>query len=456
MDVICIFELTEEQIKAAVELYKIKQTDEVTAEQSKKAYDLHMALKQYRPSFEKGPDSVKPRDEDTLSPFFFKDPKRIIYLTRWSLNILPFIQVFKNTGSLPLNRANIDIQSFVADALNEYLNDIRRIFTSIPEESNILKPKDVHRLDRITRGIQNVLSRYLEGYPSLAYEKIEEVMDSEAFDYYKQNMTIKDNGFHFLYKMRIGTADHIFTKEEMLHIPFELRGLVSSNRYSIPGLPCVYLGSSSLACWEELNKPDLNTIQTSLFVPNGISYLNISTPPGAQVDRLLGIFYKLEEPEELNEKLKELVSYIVLWPLVASCSIRVSNPKDSFKPEYIIPQLLLQWVRDSSNFDGICYFSTKVENYGESNAELYKNFAFPAQKHEGKGYCSKLKEKFSITDAVPWQTFQIYKDTEHVTTNGRVTHPTVELLNGLKLNYSNTDFSKLESLLISILGSNPK
>ncbi|MFW1494652.1 hypothetical protein ACEV9S_24505, partial [Vibrio parahaemolyticus] len=49
------------------------------------------------------------------------------------------------------------------------------------------------------------------------------------------------------------------------------------------------------------------------------------------------------------------------WPLIAACSIRVKNPSDNFKPEYIIPQLLLQWARDYKSIDGIRYTSTHIE-----------------------------------------------------------------------------------------------
>ena len=44
----------------------------------------------------------------------------------------------------------------------------------------------------------------------------------------------------------------LFTKDEMFHIPLEKRYLVSTQRYSYPGLPCLYLGSSYEVCCDEL------------------------------------------------------------------------------------------------------------------------------------------------------------------------------------------------------------
>lgn len=42
----------------------------------------------------------------------------------------------------------------------------------------------------------------------------------------------------------------------------------------------------------------------------------------------------------LNEP-NEVISYLIIWPLMAACSVRVKNTTNTFKPEYIIPQLLL-------------------------------------------------------------------------------------------------------------------
>ena len=142
-------------------------------------------------------------------------------------------------------------------------------------------------------------------------------------EYLYKNLIIQDSSINTLYKMRVGT-NHTYTSDEMFHIPFNLRGLVSTNRYSIPGLPCVYLGSSPLTCWEELNKPDLNTIQTSLYITKDIRYMDLSTPPGAAINNIIS-FHSFNGISDrgMKNKYKELISYIVVWPLMAACSIRV-------------------------------------------------------------------------------------------------------------------------------------
>ncbi|PDZ86278.1 hypothetical protein COO00_19785 [Bacillus toyonensis] len=160
---------------------------------------------------------------------------------------------------------------------------------------------------------------------------------------------------------------HKINKENNL-IMLELRGIVSTNRYSIPGLPCIYLGSSPLTCWEELNKPDLNMVQTSVFKSDDISYIDLSTPPVVFIEKIIKKFDDfgtiMKErlfADRLNEP-NEVISYLIIWPLMAACSVRVKNTTDTFKPEYIIPQLLLQFIRYNGFFDGVSYFSTKVDN----------------------------------------------------------------------------------------------
>ena len=52
----------------------------------------------------------------------------------------------------------------------------------------------------------------------------------------------------------------------MFHIPFNKRGKVETQRYSAPGYPCLYLGSSVNACWEELGQPRFDDMMVSRFV----------------------------------------------------------------------------------------------------------------------------------------------------------------------------------------------
>lgn len=446
-----MFKLSEEQIKHAVELIDIKETDVINDEQAQKAYQLYMSLHR-RPCFIKGPDKVKPNrinnELEQLSVDFFKIPERIIYLTSWVVKVVPFIDLLSGVGNLPLQRAENDFWGFIKSILDKYLLEVRNIGFNIPEKYNVIGKEEIINVHFLCSKISQSIAMYLKGYPDKAFKSLDKTIYNNLMQnrYLDNILTIVDTTVERLYKMRVG-IDHTYSSNEMFHIPFELRGLVSSNRYSIPGLPCVYLGSTPLTCWEELNKPDLNTVQTSLFLKKDATYLDLSTPPGAIIDILSGAHQKMGINEsDMIDIYKNLASYVVLWPLMAACSIRVKNPKDTFKPEYIVPQLLLQWIRQS-DFDGVCYFSTKVTKYTARTARLYRNYAFPVQRQEKEGHCSILRSKFDITEAVPWQMFQLYKNTRYATPNEEAVSADLEFVEGLGMLYFVSDFSRLETLL---------
>ncbi|MEH7459813.1 hypothetical protein V7183_22165 [Bacillus sp. JJ1127] len=439
-----------EQIKAAMQLYEIRECDIVSDEQAHKAYKLYLSLHN-KPHLNKGPGIVKPIDNNkniiSLSADLFKSHERIIYLTRWVIKVLPFIDLLSEVGKLPLQRTSNDFVGYLKGIFDNYLNELKKVFSIIPDTENLIKDSDLLNVQELCEKILVSIQEYYKGFPNIAFSTLKgAIVDNLEETGYLNYFLIFTNQLRgTLYKMRVGT-NHTYSSEEMFHIPFELRGLVSTNRYSIPGLPCVYLGSTPLTCWEELNKPDLNTIQTSLFLlEKDISYLDLSTPPVEAIERFISNYQHFSN-SDMNKIYEEMTSYLVFWPLIAACSIRVKNTNDSFKPEYIISQLLLQWIRQS-DYDGICYFSTKVKDYSKHSAPLYRNYAFPVQQQSTKGHCSILREKFHITNAVPWQMFQLYKDSHLCVPNEGGIQVEIEFIDGMSLLYSSTDFNKLENFL---------
>lgn len=452
-DVIIILKLRTDLIEKAIKLTHIKEDSNVSTQEVNIAFNLYEELQKV--------DEPKKfkfflYDEKEASEFsisdFSKDAKIITRLRNWVLEVLPIIELYKQVGKLPLTRESDDFIEYLEDCFITYISGLESICSATLE--TVITKKDLELVKDLCNGITNSLKEYYKGFPSKAFKEFQRVLIKNVSkpNHFNDIKTLQNFDNEFLYKMRVGT-DHVFTSKEMFHIPLELRGIVSTNRYSIPGLPCIYLGSSPLTCWEELNKPDLNTVQTSVFKSDDISYIDLSTPPVAFIEKIIkkfddfGTIMKkrlfadmLNEPNEVN-------SYLIIWPLMAACSVRVKYTTNTFKPEYIIPQLLLQFIRYDEFFDGVSYFSTKVDNYSAATAVLYKNFAFPVQGGATKGLCSKLQSKFDVSDAVPWNMFQLYKDSHHCLPNEgekRVEH---EFINGMSLLYSSTDFSKLETFL---------
>ncbi|WP_317852949.1 hypothetical protein [Bacillus wiedmannii] len=449
-DVITILKLRTDLIEKAFKLTHIKEDSNASKQEIDIAFNLYEELQKINEpkKFKFYPYNEKQASEFSLSDFA-KDAKIIPRLRNWVLEVLPIIDLYKQVGKLPLTRENDDFIEYLEDCFSTYISGLEGICSATLER--VITNKDLELVKDLCNGIINSLKEYYKGFPSKAFKEFHRVLINNVSipNHFNDIKTLQNFDNEFLYKMRGGT-DYVFTSEEMFHIPLELRGIVSTNRYSIPGLPCIYLGSSPLTCWEELNKPDLNTVQTSVFKSDDISYIDLSTPPVVFIDKIIKKFHdygtimkKRLFADRLNES-NEVISYLIIWPLMAACSVRVKNTTDTFKPEYIIPQLLLQFIRYDGFFDGVSYFSTKVDNYSAATAELYKNFAFPVQDGATKGLCPKLQSKFDVSDAVPWK---MYKDSHHCDLHEgekRVKH---EFINGMDLLYSSTDFSKLETFL---------
>lgn len=190
-----------------------------------------------------------------------------------------------------------------------------------------------------------------------------------------------------LFRMRKSDYGGLFSKEEMFHIPFDKRYLVSSERFSVNGIPSLYLSESTYICWEEMGNPNFDTCNISLFINDKtLSVIN-----------LVPIMTVLD----LNKLLK--------YPLAYVCSLGVNNPRHPFKEEYVIPQMLMQCllIHNKKNpetpYVGIRYLSSKAYKLRplfplneKIGLKRYFNYAFPAYgPYDNHGLNEKLQSLFS-------------------------------------------------------------
>ena len=192
-----------------------------------------------------------------------------------------------------------------------------------------------------------------------------------------------------------------FSKDEMFHIAFEKRYRVATQRYSYPGLPCLYLGASVAVCCDELNCRDEN--------------LNIAVVEkwGSKDVWIVDLFFFKNYNFNFLTK-QQYDTFITLWPLVACCSFVYSETTDmNFRPDYILPQLLLEFVidlkaeygirGDDKEIIGIRYHSVKKPFWNlasETTEQNYVNYVFPALTVEESGYCKSLQQHFDVKTVV--------------------------------------------------------
>lgn len=193
-----------------------------------------------------------------------------------------------------------------------------------------------------------------------------------------------------LYRMRPTEKYELFEEEGLSHIPFNLSHHTNNERYSICGLPSLYLASSAYGCWMEMNSPRIETVNIALFKPqNDIKFLDLCYP----------------NENELYDKRR-----IMLLPIIVACDMPVKYPEANYKYEYTIPQLILESLVKYRNEKmngqvlGIRYISVKRKTTNlaysyKSYKRLYYNYVFPPVEIKYEGQCPVIKNSFKFIRA---------------------------------------------------------
>jgi hypothetical protein len=340
---------------------------------------------------------------------------------------------------LPLNQPkNENFKTFISKKLKLFLEKIDSL-----EDGPIHQGKDYISSDfvknvqrKIIENLILCLEEYYNGNPYKAYEKLDIVFRNDYKDLYAI-INQKEYGVNeSFFRIRLSDKNYPFQKTEMFHIPFELRNKVSTQRFSIPGFPSLYLGRTVYICWEELNRPTIDKIQA-------IRYKNIK--PIKLLD--------LTPPNKECDDIDELYRFLMTFPLIMCCSVKVKDTTDTFKPEYIIPQLLLQWIRNNDILDGIQYKSTHITSkVFNENTELI-NLVLPVKTNNENGLCKKLTKHFESTEVISWNLYQfatggeifMYGDNDAKIVNKKI--PNLEIIDGKKYPYFYSTLGKLEYIL---------
>ena len=254
------------------------------------------------------------------------------------------------------------------DMANDILNDY-----PIDDKDSILKEISAAKI-----AIYDTVRLAFQGKHSYAFMKLLEYVQN-----HKPRICHEEPGNSF-FRMRAFKDERKCDTNELFHIPFDKQGQVKTQRYSTPGLPCLYLGTSLLGCWEELGQPALYSCVFSRLVNTDIVQL-----------------WDLRVPESVDGE-DDLKRLLTTMPLIVACSIKVNNPNDNFKPEYIIPQYLLESLlisrelKNTINIIGIKYRSVIEDKIFRFPSSKYDNIAIPAIRGTNK-YDDNLCKLFKIT-----------------------------------------------------------
>lgn len=157
------------------------------------------------------------------------------------------------------------------------------------------------------------------------------------------------------------------SNRELLHIPFSKRHLVSSQRYSMVGVPMLYTGSSLEVLEKELFMPSSKLNHCILLPKSKMNMLDLSSKWQRDISNSIQfkaaartVFERdFKQPSYSYLKYKKDREYYAFnIALREVLSFPVMIPNSNFKPEYVLPQLVTLAAK-KSGFDGIVFDSTK-------------------------------------------------------------------------------------------------
>lgn len=299
---------------------------------------------------------------------------------------------------LPKTRTEVDFEKYVSQVLDAYLAELEKVRPTDFISKNVAAKMEL--VTKVCAKLKEAINQFLRGYPFRAYQCIESAIN-ELGAHFNQFFPQKDmtKELRSLYRMCTDTSKSV-SRGRVFHCPFELRHRVGTQRYSIPGLPCLYFGGSSLVCWRELREPSMGEVHISRFgVVEGteLNIVNLAYRPALMAAMISSNLKEVNAEGGLSAL---AISYAACWPILAVCAVRRLHD-GPFAPEYIVPQMLLQWVCDTKQYHGIRFFSTRTEEFFD-DPKTGVNYVFPARTTPGSGYCAELSKMFQLTDPLSW------------------------------------------------------
>lgn len=189
--------------------------------------------------------------------------------------------------------------------------------------------------------------------------------------------------------------------DELFHIPLSKRNLTNNERFSIAGFPSLYLSTMLPLAWQESGYPQK-------YYYSEYQYLKLDGRDRNFDDEF--VFLALYSPREIcnwgiAEKYNDFelwltvaVKCLMMYPLVLACSFVNHSGKGAYKQEYVVPQMLMQWVlRNKEIVQGISYFTCVDISMMPSEYCAY-NVVIPAMEpYDIKKYSQRLRDEFIWT-----------------------------------------------------------
>lgn len=324
------------------------------------------------------------------------------------------------------------------DLRNRYLLFYNKAKSSGADEASLKVIK------RYKEKVLECIRDYYHGNITSFHQKIENLVKG-VIDNRLAVDTINDS-YAFLGKMgseiqffrgRISPTSIPYKKEEMLYLKKSLRGLSDTYRFSIPGVPCFYLGNSSYACWLELGRPSDHDFVVSPVLLDGSQ-------------KVLNLAVMIRDLQHLDSFKPERVEcWLKLMILMMATSYRVKDDNRKFRSEYIVSQSIML-ACNKLGLDGVAYYSKQVDDEMFSMAAI--NVALFVKYKTINSNKSLIDEHIKIEDSFNFQLFRQLEWSETYKYPLRCLGNTLPNKIGnykRQYNYEDTSFCKFDQFLYS-------
>lgn len=358
----------------------------------------------------------------------------------------PHIDLLDNSNLLiPVAAASGDFVAHLESIFSQFISAVGAADSSDPVVA--AAQANVPAARALADGILETVKEYLRGHPPRAFTRLANALAAMPNLNDLLIETVQPGQLQCLYRARRFEGIPNSSRRDLFHIPTNKRHLVQTQRFSIPGFPCLYFGTTSMVCWNELGRPSLDSIATARFAiakPDPIKLFNLALPPAWVKLRVLHI-------QPLVDPASAIPNYVSIWPLLAACSITVREQTAPFKPEYILPQLLLQWVTENPDIRALAYTSNRLP-VGTSPA-LAQNLVFPPRdiSTDALGHFHDFLDLFVATDPLPWALRKANSMAQrHTPAVGHAGYDVVPLVGASSTHYAVTSFYEYDSLLTAM------
>ena len=337
-----------------------------------------------------------------------------------------FLNLMKNPKlHLPKRWDGKDFETTLASLFDVYIRELIYYHKTNDDDNHYSINEYFSEILLICDNLKRCVHEYHNGFPNRAFSIMCHIMEKlirTPLEIYQKTGALDpfEKDELYLFRTRSVSNGATYQRTSIFHVPVSMRSMISTCRYSIAGYPSLYLSTSIDLALEETNasreksivsrfklersQPEIDIqvlelgIKPQDFNPQGISYEH------SLRQRAMG-----KHISDLNTS-QVMSAYLKWYPLIAACSFVRAAKSAPFASEYIIPQLLMQWVRTRckrNNLMGLRYFSCA----SIKASEMGFDYVFPVSNWDYQGmYCSVLRDSFLLTEPVYLRDyFDIYQ-----------------------------------------------